>query len=72
MHFFLMRQRSRGWRRNARERGRITGCAQDRPAEIYPRPEAHFADPSAYPMFAKSQFAGLSPYGAKAEAGATP
>jgi hypothetical protein len=34
-------------------------AAQDALWEIYPRPEAYFADPSAYPKFAKSQFAGL-------------
>ena len=27
--------------------------------DIYPRPEAYFADPSAYPKFARSQFSGL-------------
>jgi ectoine hydroxylase-related dioxygenase (phytanoyl-CoA dioxygenase family) len=27
--------------------------------DIYPRPEAYFADPSAYPRFARSQFSGL-------------
>ena len=26
---------------------------------IHPRPEAYFADPDAYPRYAKSQFAGL-------------
>jgi ectoine hydroxylase-related dioxygenase (phytanoyl-CoA dioxygenase family) len=27
--------------------------------EVYPRPEAYFADPEAHPRFAKSQFSGL-------------
>jgi hypothetical protein len=34
-------------------------AAQDALWEIYPRPEVYFADPSAYPEMAKSQFAGL-------------
>src|SRR5271168_4644537 len=34
-------------------------AAQDALWEIYPRPEAYFADPAAYPDMAKSQFAGL-------------
>jgi hypothetical protein len=34
-------------------------AAQDALWELYPRPEAYFADPGAYPRFAKSQFAGL-------------
>ncbi|HEY3950857.1 phytanoyl-CoA dioxygenase family protein [Phenylobacterium sp.] len=34
-------------------------AAQDALWEIYPRPEAYFADPSAHPKYAKSQFAGL-------------
>ncbi|MEO8115791.1 MAG: phytanoyl-CoA dioxygenase family protein [Phenylobacterium sp.] len=34
-------------------------AAQDALWEIYPTPEAYFADPGAYPKFAKSQFAGL-------------
>jgi len=40
-------------------------AAQDALWEIYPRPEAYFADPSAFPKFARSQFAGLRlfPYG---------
>jgi len=33
--------------------------AQEALWEIYPRPEAYFADPDAFPKFAKSQFAGL-------------
>ena len=33
--------------------------AQDALWEIYPRPEAYFADPAAYSKFARSQFAGL-------------
>src|SRR5689334_880403 len=35
------------------------GAAQDALWEIYPRPEDYFANPDAYPKFAKSQFAGL-------------
>ncbi len=40
-------------------------AAQDALWEIYPRPEAYFADPDAFPKFARSQFAGLRlfPYG---------
>ena len=40
-------------------------AAQDALWEVYPRPEAYFADPEAFPQFAKSQFAGLRlfPYG---------
>jgi hypothetical protein len=34
-------------------------AAQDALWEIYPRPEAYFADPDAYPKYARSQFAGL-------------
>jgi hypothetical protein len=34
-------------------------AAQDALWDIYPRPEAYFADPSAYPDLAKSQFSGL-------------
>jgi hypothetical protein len=34
-------------------------AAQDALWGIYPRPEAYFADPSAHPRFARSQFAGL-------------
>jgi hypothetical protein len=34
-------------------------AAQDALWEIYPRPEAYFADPSAHAKFTKSQFAGL-------------
>jgi hypothetical protein len=34
-------------------------AAQEALWEIYPKPEAYFADPSAYPDMAKSQFAGL-------------
>jgi len=35
------------------------GAAQEALWELYPRPEAFFADPGAYPKFANSQFAGL-------------
>ena len=35
------------------------GAAQEALWEIYPRPEAYFADPDAFPKFARSQFAGL-------------
>ena len=35
------------------------GAAQAALWDIYPRPEAYFADPSAYPRFARSQFSGL-------------
>ena len=40
-------------------------AAQDALWEIYPRPEAYFADPEAHAKFARSQFAGLRlfPYG---------
>jgi hypothetical protein len=40
-------------------------AAQDALWDIYPRPEAYFADPAAFPKFAASQFAGLRlfPYG---------
>jgi hypothetical protein len=40
-------------------------AAQDALWAIYPRPEAYFAGPSAFPKFARSQFAGLRlfPYG---------
>ena len=40
-------------------------AAQDALWEIYPRPEAYFAEPEAFPEFGKSQFAGLRlfPYG---------
>jgi hypothetical protein len=34
-------------------------AAQDALWEIYPRPEDYFANPEAYPKFARSQFAGL-------------
>lgn len=34
-------------------------AAQDALWEIYPTPEAYFADPAAHPKYAKSQFAGL-------------
>jgi Phytanoyl-CoA dioxygenase (PhyH) len=34
-------------------------AAQDALWEIYPRPEAYFADPEAFPEYARSQFAGL-------------
>ena len=34
-------------------------AAQDALWEIYPRPQDYFADPSAFPKFARSQFAGL-------------
>jgi len=34
-------------------------AAQEALWEIYPPPEQYFADPSAYPRFARSQFAGL-------------
>jgi hypothetical protein len=34
-------------------------AAQDALWEIYPRPEAYFADPRAYPDYASGQFAGL-------------
>jgi hypothetical protein len=34
-------------------------AAQEALWGVYPRPEAYFADPAAYPKFAKSQFAGL-------------
>jgi hypothetical protein len=34
-------------------------AAQDALWEIYPRPEDYFADPSAHPKLARSQFAGL-------------
>jgi len=42
--------------------------AQEALWEIYPKPEAYFADPDAYPEFKNSQFAGLRlfPYGPKA------
>ena len=35
------------------------GAAQDALWEVYPRPEAYFADPGAYPDYATGQFAGL-------------
>src|SRR5258708_23984508 len=34
-------------------------AAQDALWEVYPRPEAYFANPQAHPKFARSQFAGL-------------
>jgi hypothetical protein len=34
-------------------------AAQDALWEVYPRPEAYFADPAAYEKFTRSQFAGL-------------
>ncbi len=39
--------------------------AQEALWDLYPRPEAYFADPGAYPKFSKSQFSGLRffPYG---------
>lgn len=43
-------------------------AAQEALWEVYPRPEAYFADPGSFPQYAKSQFAGLRlfPYGPRA------
>jgi ectoine hydroxylase-related dioxygenase (phytanoyl-CoA dioxygenase family) len=37
-------------------------AAQEAMWSLYPRPETYFADPSAYPQFSTSQFAGLKLY----------